>query len=939
MKVTIKLFGLPEIALDGKPVTLALKKSEAMLYYIAYEQKITRDSLVGLMWSDLPLEVAKKNIRNSLYRIKKDLGFDVFTHLSKHIIAMSQEVAYLCDAHGDDDAFLKTYKGHFLEGFYVKDSERYNAWRFETEQMLNQKFARLAKQALQGLLDKGEADRACEVALTLRRMDPYDEEAVRWLMRIHDYQGQYKQVTEVYAELKALLEEDMGIKPDAVTRQLYYEMLQRRATEQLSRESLFGREQEMDRLTAAMNGFLKRGTPRMMVIEGEAGIGKTKLLGEVISQLGQRLQMFHGCCYWVEEGYAYKVWNGLLGDIYSSVRGKKGDMPVEALATLSKIFPSVVDDVSTVRMANIETLKLEYIENLICQWFIDMTAAQPMLLVIDDIQWMDERSMTLLLGVLLRVEGLACIATRRKSESDKMRHFLMQLEKKQLLETISLQRFSDEKTCEFLVHMVGDGIRKQDRDAIVKASEGNPFFILEYANLYLRQDGSALTRVKNVIEARLLEVSPEALKVLTLLAMFFDGVTFQNLNDLYSKDVDALVALLDELKAKDFIFEHETSEDSRFDFTHQKLREHLLERTPPSMRRVLHNRIALLLEGTLKMDNLDIYVLQNVIYHYKNGKNTIKHLQYALLYLSEFFDFSHELYPEARKHFTGFANDAPDQYFQEVEHLLDKASEDEAAAYRAQYVYLRARYHIRNGDYADGLKCIDTLESLCQRLNDDVFRFKALVQRVYYYIQTEQTQELHAMLTQMASLPKTPKQEAVYYRYCGIEKMYSSDFQTARAFFKASLRAFEALNDDSRYALNMAACYNYISETYMKEKNYARAFEDVQKAIDICARYGIFRGQSIFRTNAGILCYEMGAAEKAKKYLQEALEYFDKIDSLWRRSEAEGYLALIALEGGDIEEGSRLLELAKAHAYKMHSPVAIRLMEMLDIKIQTLMDK
>ncbi len=85
MDVALQLFGKPYVKIDQQTIEISLKKSEAMLYYIAYEKRVTRDELVSIIWCDVEQPVAKKNLRNNLYRLKKDLGIELFRRAHRRI--------------------------------------------------------------------------------------------------------------------------------------------------------------------------------------------------------------------------------------------------------------------------------------------------------------------------------------------------------------------------------------------------------------------------------------------------------------------------------------------------------------------------------------------------------------------------------------------------------------------------------------------------------------------------------------------------------------------------------------------------------------------------------------------------------------------------------------------------------------------------------------
>ena len=105
---------------------------------------------------------------------------------------------------------------------------------------------------------------------------------------------------------------------------------------------------------------------------------------------------------------------------------------------------------------------------------------------------------------------------------------------------------------------------------------------------------------------------------------------------------------------------------------------------------------------------------------------------------------------------------------------------------------------------------------------------------------------------------------------------------------------------------------------------------EVERAIELCKLQNIIRGVSICNTNAGIIAFQMGEEALAKHYFEEALKHFETVDTLWRRSEAEGYLGVILVKNGHEARGRHYLAEAKKHAHIMGTPETIKLIESLE---------
>lgn len=419
------------------------------------------------------------------------------------------------------------------------------------------------------------------------------------------------------------------------------------------------------------------------------------------------------------------------------------------------------------------------------------------------------------------------------------------------------------------------------------------------------------------------------MKLLVIIAMFFDGIDYEMLLKLYVVDEDVLLEYLQQLRQKFLIKEIESEGQVKFVFTHHKLREHIYEETTLVKKKVLHNRIGLLLEETLDGGHKDVLVYQKLIYHYKHSGNTRKHLLFYLKYIKTYFDFSHELYPELAFYTPPVLERQPEDYFLEIESLIAKLG-DESDVLVVEYNHMKARYLIRSGDYAQGMTLIKKVIASCRVMQDHEMLFKAYVQWFYYLIQTERTKEMDAVLQAMDVPELSDKSKAVVLRLKGIFALMTEGYTKAIKYFEASIGAFERLGDRNQYVLNIAAAHNYISETHRRQGAYDLALEVVKRAIALCSDYNIIRGISIFNTNAGIIAYKKGDWELARDYFIKALSNFDAVETLWRRSEAEGYLGLIEVKYGERERGLNYLVQAKAHANAIGTPETITLIQSLD---------
>ena len=92
-------------------------------------------------------------------------------------------------------------------------------------------------------------------------------------------------------------------------------------------------------------------------------------------------------------------------------------------------------------------------------------------------------------------------------------------------------------------------------------------------------------------------------------------------------------------------------------------------------------------------------------------------------------------------------------------------------------------------------------------------------------------------------------------------------------------------------------------------------------------------GLPLFNTNAGMAAYELDNVEGAKEHFVKALDLYDKLNSLWGRSIAEGYMCLINLKENKTAEAKEHLKAADYYMKKLNSPNEIAIVSKLKEEI------
>lgn len=158
-----------------------------------------------------------------------------------------------------------------------------------------------------------------------------------------------------------------------------------------------------------------------------------------------------------------------------------------------------------------------------------------------------------------------------------------------------------------------------------------------------------------------------------------------------------------------------------------------------------------------------------------------------------------------------------------------------------------------------------------------------------------------------------------------MQRVMDGCFSEGEEILKLAISMFEALPHMEKYVLNIAAAYNFIGESKRRSMEFYSSFYFYDKAISLCEEKGLIRGIPIFNTNAGQAAYDMGDYSKARKYIERAIEAYKQQSSLWGRSTAYGYMSLLLIKEGKLDEALASITKAEACAKVIQNPYEMAL--------------
>lgn len=248
-----------------------------------------------------------------------------------------------------------------------------------------------------------------------------------------------------------------------------------------------GRHAERATLEQALQRLAK-GESAVCLIEGEPGIGKSRLLGEVHGLAVEAgLRTLHGEADSIERESAYVAWRGLLADLLGieaatgsgmtpAARARLDDRPGLRVRAplLNDILPLGLDETATTR-----ELEGEARAAALRALMVDLLAGEaPLLILFDDAQWLDSASWALLTAVVRGVAPLLLVcATRPIAEADQVRE-LRELLRRESTRQLRLEGLAGGETADLIRDRLEvDHVEQALANFVAERTQGNAFFI------------------------------------------------------------------------------------------------------------------------------------------------------------------------------------------------------------------------------------------------------------------------------------------------------------------------------------------------------------------------------------------------------------------------------------------------------------------------------
>jgi len=653
--IRLHLLGPPRLEQNGAVQTVDTRKAIALLAYVALTAAgHSRETLAALLWPEYESSNARAALRRTLSALRR-AGAEAVLEISRDLVGPLPGAALwvdvdtftqllaTCKQHGHAPSqvcdrcqaplqeAIDLYQDEFMAGFTLRDSPAFDEWQYFQRESLRTRLAGALERLAQLYSRRGEYETAVPLIRRWLALDNLREETHRALMQLYAWSGQREAALRQYRECVRILDEELGVAPLPETTALYEAIRENQLiisgqwavdSEQLTVDNrqlstvsyqlstinvpFVGREEELARLRQAYEQVGPDG--RFLIIEGEAGVGKTRLVAEFLATLPDA-GIISARCYEGETGLAYVP---LIAGLRTAVSQPQfairiQQLPYHWLAEAARLLPELVPGTLppvTGSDPGAQTRLFEATAQLLAA---AAGTEPPGIFVLDDLHWADADSLYLLTYLVRRLAGrpLLILVTWR-SESvppgHRLRSLLAESQRAGWGAALPLSRLGSEQVTA-LVRAVHAGAPEQLEERLFRETEGLPFFVVSY--LAAMADAATLPEaetavwempsgVQELLYGRLKAVSETARQLLQTAAVIGRSFTFDTVQAASGRSEEETVTALEQLMDQGVLVESVTDGGVTpvYDFHHEKLRRLVYQETSLARQRLLHRRLA-----------------------------------------------------------------------------------------------------------------------------------------------------------------------------------------------------------------------------------------------------------------------------------------------------------------------------------------------------------
>ena len=636
----IKLLGGFCLSCADKSVAgVTTERPQALLAYLVLHRDIpqTRQRLAFQFWADSTEAQARTNLRRELHHLRQGLpDADRFVLADAKTLQWNPHAPFVLDVAEFERAFAaaeaaeragdvngaRTAWEHSIQlygGDLLPCCE--DEWIFPEREHLRQKLLHALESLTRVSEAQGDYRAAIRSAQRLLEIEPLHETSYVALMRSHHLNGSRANALQVYHRCMTVLREELGVDPSAIASRLYEQLLIEDAAPDIQPSShsalppqttlfpsplalspLVGRDREWGSIQQWASSILLGNCgaiataerSSVLLIAGEPGIGKTRLLEE-LRATAQGVQVLWGRGFAAEMVRPYGIW---IDTLRSLAMPSTAQIPPELgflLPELGRSGPASPDRPPA------PLRERSHLFDAVVQLLAECADRTPVMIILDDIQWLDEASSALLHYAIRLLSHLpvrfACTGRSGELEENPAIWRMVQaLRRERRLQTLELHPLDREQTAQLIRSVPALDRTDLSLDVVNRVfidSGGNPLFALEVARALSQEQSARGHDLEALIGDRLQQLDRGAREFLPWAAAL--GRSFKPTAVAHVADypLPKLLAAIAQLEQQSIIRPSAgLGDEMGYDFAHDIVRQAVYRQLSEPRRHLIHLQIA-----------------------------------------------------------------------------------------------------------------------------------------------------------------------------------------------------------------------------------------------------------------------------------------------------------------------------------------------------------
>lgn len=970
MQTELLFLGPPAARQNGHPITLVRAKGLALLLYLAATRIAQpRERLLDLLWPESVPQAARKNMRNTLWNIRETFGADVVESEGPNL-RLAADVAV--DLHALQDAVLlleggtvdallaatSQYRGPLADGLVLHEAPDFELWLVTERERTAATYLQLLDRAVVLAQRANDWPTVRDTALRALETDPLREAAHLAAIEAFVYLGQRAQAAQQYASLADVLRRELDVAPLPETTARYQSLMAgdlppRPAPARLAppphvlRTPFVGRSVERTALDTALQQA-RSGTAYVVLLAGELGIGKSRLMHEWASELPPSITVLHTYAIEAAQSTPFGPLRTLFrqpGPAHDVIQ--PGSMlPTIWLAELMRLLPEVASTWPhlppplALSPAEERARLLQALTEALRQM-----AKQPLVLLVDDLHWADQSTLDWLvymLNQLCHVPLLLVGTYRAQDATPPLMHLFATLQRQGTLRTLQIAPLNADEAQQ-LLGAAQPASNAAERTRWIQQSGGNPLFLIELGTAQNTEDDAPPANLAALVRARLASSVPQsAYQVVQAVAVLGDAAEWATVRATGGRSDDETVDALDALVSAAIL----TDQNGTYRFVHPLVAAVVANDLSPTRRAFLHRRAAHALERLYPHPPQSIN--SQLARHYEQAGDTVRAADYATIAADQAFAMRAFAEATAGYEQTLAWQETAERHYKLSNVLLitGDGAQTEAHANRA------LRLFEQEGNDAGKALVLENLVLLAVMRSQPAEAQHWVDQMPLTQVQTSDPQggaALHLLAASIARLSRNypsaaadlDAADALLVATPHNDHLWRAAFERGNLLADqgdpgAAIRFFEqalAIAQANGYLLWIAMSHNNLAYNHMRLRQFAQAEAAIAEAMALGEQYAIGSLWQYLHSTNGEIALAQGQLDAAEERFAAALEAAQAWDNRVQAANILAHQAEVALARGQPQQAREYLAAAAERFGSAAEPVVKARIEALTQRI------